>query len=156
MKKLSWILNIVLLISLGAVCYKYNYGSSAKAIDDGRQAIVLNAEERDSLLDEMRGFLETVQGTMDALAADDMIAVAELNAASGMRATAGTPAALTAKLPEAFRQLGVSTHQLFDGIAQEATDMGDQGVIVENIGELLANCTACHATYRFDVDGAEK
>jgi len=154
--KLSWILNIVLAVSLGAVCYKYIFSASPAAFDDGRQAIVVSAEERDSLLAEMRGFLETVQGTVDSLAADDMIAIAELNAASGMRATAGTPAELTAKLPEEFRLLGVSTHQLFDGISQEATDMGDPGMIVGQIGTLLANCTACHASYRFDVEGAGK
>ena len=156
MNKLSWILNITLIVALGAVIYKYNFSKTANAIDDGRQAIVLTASERDTLLAEMRGFLETVQATMEALTEDDMVAIAELNSASGMRATAGTPAELTAKLPEAFRLLGVSTHQLFDGIAQEATDMGDPEIIVENIGGLLANCTACHASYRFDVDGTEK
>jgi len=124
----------------------------AQSYDDGREAIYVSGEERAALLGEMRGFLETVQGTMDALVAEDMAAIAELNAAAGMRAAAATPAALTNKLPEPFRQLGVSTHKLFDGIAQEATDMGDIGAITEQIGGLLANCTACHATYRFEIE----
>ncbi len=124
----------------------------AQSYDDGRQPIYVSAQERASLLGEMRGFLETVQGTVDALVAEDMAAIAELNSASGMRAAAGTPAALTAKLPEPFRQLGVSTHKLFDGIAQEATDMGDPAAITAQIGGLLGNCTACHASYRFEVE----
>ncbi len=124
----------------------------AQSYDDGREPIYVSAEERGALLGEMRGFLETVQGTIDALAANDMLAIAALNAASGMRAAAGTPAALTAKLPEPFRLLGVSTHKLFDGIAQEATDMGDTAAIIEQIGGLLANCTACHAGYRFEIE----
>jgi len=124
----------------------------AQSYDDGREPIYVSAQERASLLGEMRGFLETVQGTVDALVAEDMAAIAELNSASGMRAAAGTPAALTAKLPEPFRQLGVSTHKLFDGIAQEATDMGDPAAITAQIGGLLGNCTACHASYRFEIE----
>ncbi len=124
----------------------------AQSYDDGREPIYVSAEERASLLGEMRGFLETVQGTVDALVAEDMAAIAELNAASGMRAAAGTPAELTAKLPEPFRQLGVSTHKIFDGIAQEATDMGDPAAITAQIGTLLGNCTACHASYRFEIE----
>ena len=154
MNKLSWILNICLLVTLGAVLYKYNIANSAPKSTDMRQAVIVSAPERDALLEEMRWFLETVQGTMVALSEDDMDIVAELNSASGMRATAGTPQALTDKLPENFRLLGVSTHQLFDGIAQEATDMGDPSVITEQIGGLLANCTTCHATYRFEVEGS--
>lgn len=127
---------------------------SAQEIDENREPIFVSAAERAALLEEMRGFLETVQGTVDALAADDMAAIADLNTAAGMRATAETPAALTAKLPESFRQLGVSTHRLFDGIAQEATDMGDTAEITVQIGGLLANCTACHASYRFEIENA--
>ncbi len=124
----------------------------AQSFDDGRQPIYVSAAERGVLLSEMRGFLETVQGTVDALVDEDMAAIAELNSAAGMRAAAGTPAALTAKLPEPFRQLGVSTHKLFDGIAQEATDMGDAAAITAQIGGLLGNCTACHASYRFEIE----
>ena len=154
MKKISWILNIGLLVALGAVLYKYNFVKSVPESTDMRQAVVVSAPERDALLEEMRWFLETVQGSMVALSEDDMGTIAELNSASGMRATVGTPQALTDKLPEEFRLLGVSTHQLFDGIAQEATDMGDPAVITEQIGGLLANCTTCHASYRFEIEGA--
>ncbi|HIP22548.1 MAG TPA: hypothetical protein EYG79_02965 [Rhodobacteraceae bacterium] len=125
---------------------------TAQSYDDGREPIYLSGAERADLLAEMRGFLETVQGTMDALVSQDMVAIAELNAASGLRATVGTPESLTAKLPEPFRLLGLSTHNLFDGIAREATDLGDPAVITEQIGGLLANCTSCHATYRFEVE----
>ncbi len=125
---------------------------TAQSLDDGREPIYLTAEERASLLGEMRGFLETVQGTVDALVDEDMEAIAALNSAAGMRAAAGTPASLTAKLPEPFRLLGVSTHKLFDGIAQEATDMGDPAEITAQIGGLLGNCTACHASYRFEIE----
>ncbi len=144
MKTISTIIGLLLAAS-PAISQTY---------DDGREPIYVSGPERAALLDEMRGFLETVQGTMDALVAEDMQAIAELNSASGMRAAAGTPAALTNKLPEAFRQLGVSTHKLFDGIAQEASDMGDPAVITAQIGGLLANCTACHASYRFDLEPA--
>lgn len=125
---------------------------TAQSYDDGREAIYVSGPERAELLAEMRGFLETVQGTMDALVAEDMVAIAELNAASGLRATANTPESLTAKLPEPFRLLGLSTHNLFDGIAREATDLGDPAEITEQIGGLLANCTACHASYRFEIE----
>jgi len=124
----------------------------AQEYDDGRAPIYVSGAERAALLSEMRGFLETVQGTMDAIVTENLVAIAELNAAAGMRAAAATPAALTNKLPEPFRQLGVSTHKLFDGIAQEATDMGDIGAITAQIGGLLANCTACHASYRFEIE----
>ncbi len=156
MKKFSLILNIVFagVIALGA--YKFIYAGSIEIADDGRTAIMLEAGERDFVLGEMRGFLETVQGVVAAVAQNDMAKVATLSTAAGMASTGGETAALIGKLPLDFKTLGLATHALFDDLATEATDMGDPTVVTASLGVLMENCTSCHAGYRFDVAGMGK
>lgn len=156
MKKLSLLLNVVLLGVLAYGGYKFIIEGSIEQADDGRTAIMLEAGERDFVLGEMRLFLETVQGVVAAIAEDDMAAVASLSTAVGMASTGGESAALIGKLPLEFKTLGLATHALFDDLATEATDMGNADIVTAELGVLMENCTSCHAGYRFDVAGTGK
>lgn len=151
MKKLSYLLNILLIGVVGFGVYKFINGN-AKATEDGRTAIVLTFEEREFLLKNMRTFLETVQAIVVATGEGDMVAVAEIATANGVAATGNEPAALMAKIPLEMKQLGFGTHDRFDVLAALATESNDPLKVIAELGDLMTNCTGCHVGYRFDVE----
>lgn len=124
--------------------------NSAIAGDDGRSAIVLTAKERNAILLEMRGFLESVQAITTGLANEDNQAIAASARKSGMAAAKDVPQALKDKLPLEFKKLGMATHQAFDALSREAQDIGERQVMLTQLGDLMRNCTACHAAYRIE------
>lgn len=66
----------------------------------------------------------------------------------GSAAQAEVPAALVRKLPLNFKKLGFATHKKFDMLALDAAQMGDAEHALEQLAELMNNCTSCHTTYR--------
>lgn len=147
--RLSARILVATMIGLSVVC------SATATADDGRDAIELTADERNFVLAEMRAFLESVQEITSAISEKNMEAAAASASRVGLASTRTTPKTLMAKLPPAFRALGMETHMAFDGIAREAEDMGDSQVVLAQLGSLLQNCVACHAGYRIDVGKAE-
>ncbi len=117
---------------------------------DARKAIVLTDAERALILTEMRQFLSAVQTITTALADEDFERAAQAAKKMGLAAAGGVPAATTAKLPVEFRRLGQSTHAGFDRIALDAGELGDAQHSLEQLGTVLGNCVACHATFRFE------
>ena len=152
MKKLSLLLNVVLLAVIAFGAYKFIVEGNVEEADDGRTAIMLEPGERDLVLGEMRTFLEAVQGIVAAIAVEDLATVATLSTPVGMVATEGEAASLMGKLPLEFKLLGMATHGLFDDLALEATSTGDGQAVTASLGVLMENCTGCHAGYRFDVE----
>ena len=115
---------------------------------DLRQAIELTVEERTFVLGEMRGFLESVEGIVNATAAGDMKAAADAARRSGMMAMQNAPRTLMGKMPPEFRMLGMDTHTKFAALADDAAAIGDKQAVLRQLGALLANCGACHQGYR--------
>lgn len=148
--KMCWLVSLLLAIGLGVMAYLFLIRGNVTQSADGRTAIILEGIERDLVLEEMRGFLVSVQAITQAVADDDMPAVAENAKAAGMAAAGGVPLSLMSKLPLEFKTLGLATHEAFDEIAREAEDLGEGKVVLEKLSDLLNNCTACHATYRLE------
>lgn len=123
---------------------------------DGRKAIQLTAEEHDTVLAEMRGMLQTVQGVVNGLANDDMAAVAKSARASGMSHAADASPALLAKLPLDFKQLALSVHKGWDGLAQLAEAGASSDEILRRFDGQLTGCVGCHAGYRFQGPSASQ
>jgi hypothetical protein len=141
---------ILVLVSAG-ITYKFVYQGSVAERLDGRMAILLEKNERDLVLSEMRIFLESVQQIVDGISDKDMQRVAESARKSGVSAQAAIPGSLVGKLPLSFKQLGFDTHQKFEGLALDADDLGDPDHTLSQLGTILKNCVACHSTYRFEV-----
>lgn len=145
---------IVALLSLfanGALLYIIVIGGNTEQMGgaaDPRTAIVLTESERALVLTEMRGFLAAVQSINTALAANDMAAAAQSAQAAGAAAAQAVPVTLMGKLPLQFKQLGMSTHQGFDQFAMDARDLGDARYSLQQLGQLINNCVACHATFQ--------
>lgn len=148
--KLCWGVSAVLAVIVAFIGFQFVTGTTTQS-EDGRTAIIMTSPERDLILSEMRTFLEGVQTIVEAIAADDMETVATTATSIGMAATGGEPAALIAKLPLDFKSLGMGTHQAFDELSMEASDMGDGTIVLAKLGELMLRCTSCHAGYRFEV-----
>lgn len=150
MKKLSYLLNVVLLGVVGFGVFKFVTGNVELA-DDGRLSVVLTSNEKEFLMADMRLFLEAVEGIITATSEGDMAAVADIATKRGVAATGNEPPALMAKIPLEMKQLGFGTHNYFDTVAGIARDTGDATKVTAAMGVLLARCTSCHASYRFDV-----
>ena len=153
--KFSWLLNLVLLVALAGLAYKFIVVGNVVKSEDGRTALVLEAGERDLVLSEMRGFLESVQAITEAIGKNDMKTIAEEAKKVGMPAAGDVPATLMAKLPLEFKELGLNTHKAFDALGAEASDMGDGKVVLEKLSQLMLNCTGCHASYRLEAGKAK-
>ena len=124
--------------------------NSVIADSDKRTSIQVSSQERNLVLMEMRAFLVAVQNITVALGKGDMDKVAESAKIVGMSTQKGMPEALKNKLPIEFKKLGRKTHMAFDQLALDADEMEDKQQALEQLGALMSNCVACHATFRLD------
>ncbi|MEW5769234.1 MAG: hypothetical protein AB1831_02605 [Pseudomonadota bacterium] len=120
---------------------------------DPRMPLILDAGEAAHVSGEMRVFLASVQEIVAALARNDMKRVAEAAAPAGVAAAHAVPPSLRTKLPLEFKRLGRATHVGFDDLARDAASMGDPALAMQQLGEVMQNCVACHATFRLEVRG---
>lgn len=143
-------LAIIALLVLVIVVMAYKFivsGSTAKG-EDGRTAILFQSGERTLMLGEMREFVAALQSISDALARDDMKAVARAARAVGTAKAGDVPLSMLAKLPIGFKSLAISTHRGFDAIARDADSGAPQKHTLEQLSGTLQNCVACHASYQ--------
>lgn len=122
----------------------------AHSADDDRERIVLPAPARNMVLAEMRLMLESVAGVIAALSGGDTAAAAQAARASGMVMAVDVDPHMRELLPAAFVELGMATHQSFDALADQLEQGADQQTALAELGTLMQNCIACHATYRAD------
>ncbi|MFZ5574612.1 MAG: hypothetical protein ACOY5S_05325 [Pseudomonadota bacterium] len=115
---------------------------------DHRAVLTLTPAERGILLEEMHAFLAGVQKLTDALGRQDYPAAAQAARVLGPGMAHAVPAAMRAKLPLEFRQLGASTHADFAQIAMDAESLGDASHSLGQLASTLQKCVACHTTYQ--------
>ena len=151
MCKVCWIVVAVLVLLSAAVTYKFVIQGQVTDSTDGRTAILLEGNERDLVLFEMRVFLESVQLITSGISENDMTRVASAARQSGSNAQMAVPGSLVGKLPLAFKKLGFDTHARFDELALDAEQLGDRDHALAQLNTILMNCVACHATHRFEV-----
>ena len=149
--RLCWVLVGLLLLLSGGLAYKFIVQGNVGAASDGRTAIYLDQSERDFVLTEMRTFLMSVQQITTGLSENDMRQVAAAARQVGAATAKQVPGSLMGKLPMGFKRLGRDTHGKFDQMAMDAKEMGNREVALEQLGELMQNCVACHEIYRLDL-----
>lgn len=137
----------LLLLVIAGLVYKFVVAGSTQAGDDGRIAIVLEPGERALMLREMREFVAGVERLTDALARDDMRAVAAAARAVGSAKASGVPVAMLGKLPIEFKTLAFATHRGFDAIADGAEAGATPKQTLAALAALLHQCVTCHARY---------
>jgi len=118
---------------------------------DGRTEILLAPSERDLILAEMRGLLKAVSGIVAGLGDPSQTSaqVAQAARGAGMQMATDVDPALLAKLPLAFKQMGMSVHRDMDGLAEAAGGGEMPQQILNRLAGITARCTTCHDLYRF-------
>ncbi len=121
---------------------------------DGRMEILLAPSERDQILAEMRQLLKGVDGVVRGLGESqpDPKAMEEAARAVGMKMAADTSPAIMAKLPLAFKQMGMSIHKDMDALADAIVQKETSQQILQRLSSMTARCTTCHDLYRFGAD----
>lgn len=150
------VINLVLAVGLAGAAYLLVSPGNVEPHADGRSVVLLTPDERNMVLGEMRGLLETVQVVVQAATMGDMEAISAASTAAGMAAARGESAALIGKLPIEFMTLGMGTHKAFDALAVTAQGTDDPMVVLAELGTIMDNCTGCHAGYRLGIEGEDK
>ncbi len=138
----------VFLISAMLVFFTFHARQAAADPVDQRQEIKLDPAERAFVLNEMRGFLASVEGIVAAVANDRVAEAHDAAKKSGMGVMHSVPATLRTKLPKEFMHMGHTTHQAFDALAEDAKSMGDKTAVLKQLAPILNTCNTCQATYR--------
>ena len=116
---------------------------------DKRMAVQLSAGERQHVLMEMRGLLQSTQGIIEGLAKDDMELVQKSALAAGTDGRKTTENMIMhKKMPQEWMQLGGMAHKSMDEIAQMAADGKSAKDIQLKLVSAMDSCTACHAAYQ--------
>lgn len=151
-KLIEFFLILSLLLNVGLI-YKFFYqGEKVIVKQDGRSEIKMAGENREFVMAEMRGFLESVQKINEGMAKDDPALIEGVGKQSGTCRVETVPQGLVRSLPFEFKQMGLETHKLFDEMAKMAQEKYDRRQIQLKMNELLNNCVACHKTYKITAE----
>jgi len=145
--KILWTIIVLLLAVLGFAGFKFVSGS-VEPYDDVRTSVVLNQDERDLILSEMRQFLISVQGVSQAITENDMEKVGQLAHEAGMIAEKDTPLSLLNKIPLSMKKMGFGTRGQFDEISDLAETRPEAMIVRKKLDALMQTCIACHNLYR--------
>jgi len=115
---------------------------------DTRTTIHLSAKEGAHLRRGMRIFLESVQGIADGVHRNSMAQVARSAERSGMGMIEDISFSDAVSLPPEFIIMSIDTHQKFDALSRSAVENATKASAIAQLSAILANCTACHTTYR--------
>jgi hypothetical protein len=146
----AWFLGSLALwvLVIGAMMYFFVKGQTVPS-PDARTTVLLVEPERDRILVEMRQLLKSVHGVLDGVAAQDLNRAEQAARAAGMAMAADVDPALMAKLPIAFKAMGMSVHRDFDALA-DGIHTGERGEqVLKRLSDLTGRCIACHDLYRF-------
>jgi cytochrome c556 len=113
-----------------------------------REPLPLSAQEREHMRAGMRAFLESVEGITQGIAQSKMKLVAKSANRSGWSMMDATATAIALKLPPEFVAISIDTHQKFDDLASAASSGATKSKLLQDLAQILDNCTSCHAAYR--------
>jgi hypothetical protein len=123
----------------------------AEETPDTRTPVALSPLEKAYVLGQMRLFVESIETIAVGLADGNRPEAEEAAAARGSTRNKDDPAfpkTLGAKLPPEWKQFGGNTRRGFDTLASNISSSGDIKVPLKQLGEVMKNCVACHASYR--------
>ena len=124
--------------------------TSSQPPGDPRQRLLLPPPARDKVLAEMRHMLESVNGILRGVVANDLVAAEKAARAAGTAMAVEMDPAMMQQLLPAFRELGLQTHRAFDDLADRIRAGGTRDDAIRGLAAVTGNCVACHAVYRLD------
>lgn len=151
MKKIIPIAFIISLFFNGFLIYYFMVKGDIKPADqDQRRAIITSKENKDFVMAEMRGFLETIQEINLGLTHNNPEQIIKAAEKAGGAATEHIPTGLLKALPIEFKKLGFDTHDKFDQLAEAVRKKYNKEQTQEQLNGILSNCTSCHKSYKFE------
>jgi len=147
-----WALSGFLAILLAGGFYLFGLRGNVRTGDDGRTSVILTSGERNLVLGEMRGFLESVQEIVEAVSENDMKAAARAALRSGRVNLDELPPSLVGKLPLEVKRLGLDTHRKFHALGKDIEGGLARDKVLPRLAEMMNNCVGCHAGYRLDIE----
>lgn len=115
---------------------------------DARTPIQLSVDEDEQLRAGMRDYLESIKGIIAALPRNQMAVVVSNAKRAGMSMVNDVPVSAVMNMPPGFVILSIDTHQKFDALSRLAEEPATKNAVLAQLSQILANCTACHSTYR--------
>ncbi len=154
MKWFPWALSAVLAIIVAIGLYLFALRGAVRQGDDGRTAVLLSSSERNLVLAEMRGFLESVQEIVEATTKNDLKTARAAALRVGRVDLKDLPPSLLRKLPIEVKTLGLDTHRRFYRLGKDIEAGLPRDEILPRLASLMNNCVTCHAGYRLDLERA--
>lgn len=145
--KIAWIALLLWVITIAVFGWFFVRGNTTAGTDN-RTAIVLQSGERDLVLGEMRGLLAAVHGILEGANQGDLSRIAKSSRSAGMGMAVDENPLLMAKLPIAFKTLGLSVHREMDELANAAEGGKPVPELLKMASNTLAKCVACHASWQ--------
>ncbi len=152
MKKLPWILAALFFLTSLFLLYFFLFKGKTVPAEDGRTAILMKAEHRNFVLQEMRGFLESVAQIHNGILKEDREQVISAARSSGGTVVEHAPAGLMARLPMEFKQMGFAVHGLFDAMADSLEAGASTELTRQQLNVQLNHCVACHKVFKIQVE----
>lgn len=147
--KIAMIAILLWVITLAVFAWFFVRGNTVVGTDN-RTAVVLKADERNLILQEMRGLLAATHGILEGITQEDRNQIIQSARSAGMASAADVNPALMAKLPLPFKTLGMSVHQDMDELAQSAESGQATPELLKMLTGTLAKCVACHAAWQLE------
>ncbi|BCN93559.1 hypothetical protein THMIRHAM_13440 [Thiomicrorhabdus immobilis] len=120
--------------------------------EDTRQAIWLNAVEREVLLIEMRNFLRGSQEVLDYALKDDMALVHRTANPIGTKMLKNLPKEMTDKMPKSFYAMLKTLHYGFAEIADiSKSPTAESKVVLQKLANMQKLCVGCHANFQLKI-----
>lgn len=142
---------VLWVVTIGSLGYFFLKGSTAPSTDN-RVAVLLNPQERDMVLGEMRTMLTAVGGVLNSLGQGDPKKAAAAAKSAGMAMAVDATPGLMAKLPLEFKTLGMSVHGDFDALSADIDTMLTERETIKRLGAITSKCITCHAAYRLGTE----
>jgi hypothetical protein len=140
----------LILACASAVAVAAQPASSPQEGTDRRIPVTVTSQERAHVLAEMRTFLQGLHNLFNALARQDMKAVA-VEARPLGKVLHRMPPGMRERLPLAYVEMGLGLHEVFDVIARDAETRADPFLTLSQLSEAMTYCSGCHDTYRLQV-----
>ena len=151
MKKTIYLVVVLSIILNIALVYLFLIKGETVKSADGRTAIIMNKDNKDFVLAEMRDFLESVQQINEGIVNDNSQLIIDAGKKSGGSVIEHAPKGMLKTLPAGFKSLGFSTHDIFDKISIKAQENYSKEGAQQQLNTLLNNCIACHRSYKIEV-----
>lgn len=142
------VLAISVMLNLLMIYLFFYRGEVVKQAPDNRIVIKMSKENREYIMAEMRGFLESVHNIHEGITENDFERIAKVGKESGICKKENVPVGLLRTLPIEFKEMGMNTHKLFDEIARNAKENQNKEIAQKKLSRILNHCIACHRMYQ--------